>query len=297
MADRRPSLHAARADRRRGDARSLTSASATDVPRPPSDGPRQRRRRRPGHRRGHAMSPVGGIRHYAGKGLGEIGLWGCPSCGEDNTGPHDARLRPLRRRASGREAVDDPARPPRGGSTTRRRRHLRRASGRRRRLLGDRAPRGVSIADAYRAGYLDGVRAARAAQRPTAPPRRRVGHCSRRPKHGAPRSSRCALSRPGARRAPRRARPATGSPSTETAAVISELQQLLVSPRNRSMPNAPTAAAAHRISTATLILGVPGSGKTSLLAPFARYLWEVLPPHPAALQLGRRARSPPSCRS
>jgi hypothetical protein len=32
---------------------------------------------------------------------------------------------------------------------------------------------------------------------------------------------------------------------------------------------------ARRIFTATLILGVPGAGKTSLLATFARYLWET----------------------
>lgn len=38
---------------------------------------------------------------------------------------------------------------------------------------------------------------------------------------------------------------------------------------------AETPAAAKRIFTATLILGVPGAGKTSLLASFARYLWET----------------------
>jgi hypothetical protein len=32
---------------------------------------------------------------------------------------------------------------------------------------------------------------------------------------------------------------------------------------------------ARRIFTATLVLGVPGAGKTSLLATFARYLWET----------------------
>jgi hypothetical protein len=32
------------------------------------------------------MSPVGGSRHYQGGGLGQIGMWACPSCGEDNTG-------------------------------------------------------------------------------------------------------------------------------------------------------------------------------------------------------------------
>jgi hypothetical protein len=36
------------------------------------------------------------------------------------------------------------------------------------------------------------------------------------------------------------------------------------------MPDAP-----RRIFTATLILGVPGAGKTSLFAPFAHYLWET----------------------
>lgn len=42
------------------------------------------------------------------------------------------------------------------------------------------------------------------------------------------------------------------------------------------MPDTPTTPhALRRIFTATLILGVPGAGKTSLLAPFARYLWET----------------------
>jgi hypothetical protein len=39
------------------------------------------------------------------------------------------------------------------------------------------------------------------------------------------------------------------------------------------MPNPSTTP--RRIFTATLILGVPGAGKTSLLATFARYLWET----------------------
>ena len=33
------------------------------------------------------MSPVGGSRHYDGGGLGPIGIWHCPTCGEDNAGP------------------------------------------------------------------------------------------------------------------------------------------------------------------------------------------------------------------
>jgi hypothetical protein len=36
----------------------------------------------------------------------------------------------------------------------------------------------------------------------------------------------------------------------------------------------PDVTPARRINTATLILGVPGAGKTSLLATFAQYLWE-----------------------
>jgi hypothetical protein len=39
-------------------------------------------------------------------------------------------------------------------------------------------------------------------------------------------------------------------------------------------PTLKVPAAPRRIFTATLILGVPGAGKTSLLASFARYLWE-----------------------
>ena len=31
--------------------------------------------------------PVGGSRHYDGGGLGPIGIWHCPTCGEDNAGP------------------------------------------------------------------------------------------------------------------------------------------------------------------------------------------------------------------
>lgn len=42
------------------------------------------------------------------------------------------------------------------------------------------------------------------------------------------------------------------------------------------MPDTPTVPTTpRRLFTATLILGVPGAGKTSLLAPFAEYLWET----------------------
>lgn len=33
------------------------------------------------------MGAVGGSRHYSGGGLGQEGMWGCPSCGEENQGP------------------------------------------------------------------------------------------------------------------------------------------------------------------------------------------------------------------
>jgi hypothetical protein len=33
------------------------------------------------------MTPVGGSRHYQGGGLGQEGIWKCPSCGADNEGP------------------------------------------------------------------------------------------------------------------------------------------------------------------------------------------------------------------
>jgi hypothetical protein len=32
---------------------------------------------------------LGGSRHYTGKGLGDIGMWHCPSCNAENTGPLD----------------------------------------------------------------------------------------------------------------------------------------------------------------------------------------------------------------
>lgn len=34
--------------------------------------------------------PVGGSRHYQGGGLGQVGVWNCPSCGESNDGALDA---------------------------------------------------------------------------------------------------------------------------------------------------------------------------------------------------------------
>src|SRR5437762_12957491 len=44
---------------------------------------------------------------------------------------------------------------------------------------------------------------------------------------------------------------------------------------NQTQAAQPTVPVARRLFTATLILGVPGAGKTSLLAGFCEYLWEV----------------------
>jgi hypothetical protein len=115
------------------------------------------------------MSPVGGSRHYQGAGLGQIGIWACPTCGEDNEGPmpqgciHCGAGKPV-------VAPPPPPTPP-----------VPRVSERtpddptyddRRVEQGDVADHwarqhvDVSIAEAYRAGYIAGLRAARAAQEP-----------------------------------------------------------------------------------------------------------------------------------
>ena len=105
------------------------------------------------------MSPVGGSRHYAGKGLGEIGLWGCPSCGEDNTGPITQGCVHC---GAGRPAVKVEAPPPAPVLETPPEDTYDAHQG----DVADywaETHAGVTIAEAYRAGYLDGVRAARTA--------------------------------------------------------------------------------------------------------------------------------------
>jgi hypothetical protein len=109
------------------------------------------------------MSPVGGSRHYQGGGLGQVGIWGCPSCGADNTGPLEQGCsscgagKPTRTMS----APTSPTPPPPAAAAP--------EEGQVR--PGDVAdvwasdhPEVVSIAEAYRAGYLAGVRAAQAAQ-------------------------------------------------------------------------------------------------------------------------------------
>jgi hypothetical protein len=113
------------------------------------------------------VSPVDGSRHYSGRGLGEIGVWGCPACGEDNTGPltqgcvHCGAGRPAAASAPP-PTPPPPAAPPLHDDD-----HAYNGD------LADRwaaTHRSASIAEAYRAGYLDGVQAARAAQPATPPP-------------------------------------------------------------------------------------------------------------------------------
>jgi len=106
--------------------------------------------------------PVGGSRFYGGAGLGQEGIWGCPSCGEDNTGPisqgcvHCGAGRPGHKAAPPPPPPAPPEVPEAPEPQV---------------VQGDVADywasrhADVSIAEAYRAGYLDGVQAARAAAR------------------------------------------------------------------------------------------------------------------------------------
>jgi hypothetical protein len=114
--------------------------------------------------------PVGGSRHYDGGGLGAEAGWKCPSCGTENQGPlaQGCALCGAGKpgRHIGREAPP-PAMPPtpppepdppptvrQGDVAT---------------YWAETHP-DVSVEYAYRAGYYEGVRAAREAQRPAAAP-------------------------------------------------------------------------------------------------------------------------------
>ena len=106
------------------------------------------------------MGQVGGSRHYHAGGLGPIGAWDCPACGEPNTGSIDQGCASCGAGRPGRRAPEPatpppapPAPPPdiaQGDVAT---------------AWALRHP-AATVEDAYRAGYLDGVRAARAAQAP-----------------------------------------------------------------------------------------------------------------------------------
>ena len=123
------------------------------------------------------MSPVGGSRHYQGAGLGQIGIWGCPGCGEDNEGPiergcvHCGAGKPAATplpRVSDR-APDDPtyAPPPELPSKLLMTEPENEFTG-----FLKRHP-GATLEQAFIAGYVEGVRAARRAEiaaRPPQPP-------------------------------------------------------------------------------------------------------------------------------
>ena len=114
--------------------------------------------------------PVGGSRHYDGAGLGDERGWKCPSCGQENMGTIAQGCAFCGAGKPGRRVdAPPPAPPPATVAAT--------AAGQRE----DGAEPDIADAwwgahplatpaEAYRAGYLDGVRAARVAQQSQAPP-------------------------------------------------------------------------------------------------------------------------------
>lgn len=113
------------------------------------------------------MGLVGGSRHYGGAGLGQEGMWHCPSCGADNAGPISQGCQLCGAGRPGTKFSDPPPAPPTPTVT------LGREVGH-----GDVADTWAethpeaTVSDAYRAGYQEGVRAARRAlaQSPAAEP-------------------------------------------------------------------------------------------------------------------------------
>jgi hypothetical protein len=107
---------------------------------------------------------VGGSRHYTGGGLGEIGAWDCPTCGQENTGPLTQGCVHC---GAGKPATAPPPPPtPPPPVPLHDDDHVYNGD------LADRwaaAHASVSIAEAYRAGYLDGIHAARSSATPVRP--------------------------------------------------------------------------------------------------------------------------------
>jgi hypothetical protein len=112
------------------------------------------------------MSPVGGSRFYTGGGLGDPGAWKCPACGAENLGPIEQGCQLCGSGKPGRRAEPPPPPPrvserPPDDPTYDQVRQVQQ---------GDVADYWASqhpeatLAEAYRMGYLDGVRAARQAQ-------------------------------------------------------------------------------------------------------------------------------------
>lgn len=107
------------------------------------------------------MSPVGGSRHYGGPGLGD-GVWRCPACGSDNTGPLAQGCQLCGSGKPGRRAVVEDANvPPPPPDPLRQGDHAD--------YWAELHPEVLSIAEAYRQGYLDGVREAQAKTMRAAP--------------------------------------------------------------------------------------------------------------------------------
>src|SRR5262245_43780222 len=106
------------------------------------------------------MGQVGGNRHYIGGGLGNEAGWKCPSCGSENMGPIAQGCQLCGAGKPGARAEAPPA-PPRDAPPAARQ--------------GDVATYwaaehpGATVAEAYRAGSLDGTRAARATAQQQAP--------------------------------------------------------------------------------------------------------------------------------
>jgi hypothetical protein len=97
--------------------------------------------------------PVGGSRHYDGGGLGQEAGWKCPSCGGENAGPIAQGCTRCGAGTPGRHIGRD-APPPAPSEPELRQGDI--AT-----VWAETHP-GVSVEEAYRAGYLDGVRAVRA---------------------------------------------------------------------------------------------------------------------------------------
>ena len=98
--------------------------------------------------------PVESSRHYRGAGLGEA-TWRCPACGGENTGPLERGCALCGSGAPGRR-VEPPPPPPRLPAP-----EVRQGD------VADHwaaANHGVTIAEAYRAGYFEGVRTTLEAQ-------------------------------------------------------------------------------------------------------------------------------------
>jgi hypothetical protein len=120
-------------------------------------------------RGGGRMSPVGGSRHYVGGGLGNESGWKCPSCGAENGGPIAGGCQLCGAGKPGVRAEPPPAPPEPPDDDPP--------------VMGGHADHATawaahhpysSVADAYRAGYLDGLQAARGAQERVMPPELKI---------------------------------------------------------------------------------------------------------------------------